>query len=211
MMQLHALPGRALDRTLRTWRLPLDVTQTILRRDTDPATSAPTRAFERFEVAARSLVGNAFHDTRLIDRAELQRRKLDELEHSLELQQEAKARKQEADKTRQQREQAAEERRRSADADAAKREQALEAERARAEAQLEAETAERQAAEEDRAEQRREATELRDAAGTKRALDAKSQALAKKEQAAAAAERALHLDDEGARRAAARKARRKSA
>jgi len=127
MIDLTAVPGIALDRTLRQWRRPLEVGKAVLARDAGPDWG-PTLAFERFEIAARERVGGLLHDERLLERARIQRQKLHQVERAAKLEAEAEAKSEHAEETLQQRRQAAEHRRQQAEEEADRREQALKTE-----------------------------------------------------------------------------------
>lgn len=205
-MKITALPGIALDRALDLWRLPLRIGQAALRQNGDAATWGPAIAMERFEVGTRELVGGLLHDDRLLDRARLQRVKLDELEKAAALKADADLQAKRAEETLASREQAAESRRAAVRRQADERERDLERKRRQAEQELEAKTAEREAALEQRAEKRRQAVELKDAAAKRRQLDAEAAALSKQERAVQAKGRAMSLEDAAAQKRAARRA-----
>lgn len=210
MIDITALPGYALDRTLQLWRLPLTVAQTALRQDRDAMTWPPVIVFERFEAGARERVGSVLHDERLLGRARLQRTKLQQLERAVLLEADAAQKEAEADAALRDRQQAADEHREAAQRQADEREQALEREREKTKAAVRRQAEERAQAEERLAEQRREATQVREVAAKQKQLDAEARALAKEERAVQAKGRALHLEDEAKDKQAARKAARKN-
>lgn len=205
-MNLTDVPGLALDRTLQLWRAPLTLTQTILRQNGEAVAWPPAMAFERFEAGARELVGNLVHDERLIERARLQRTKLAQVARAAGLEAEASLTRDEADRTRDARLQEAEKRRQVAKRQADQREEVLERERHQAKASVRKQAATRKAAEQHRAEGRREATQVREVAAKKKELDAEAKALSVEDRAVKAKGRALQLEDDAARRKAARKA-----
>lgn len=204
-MNLTAVPGVALDRALRLWKLPLNLAQAVLGQ-TDAATWPPAMVYERFEAGTRELVGNFVHDERLLERARLQRLKLAQLDRSVGLEAEAELERQEAERTRNARIQDADQRRKAAQRQAVQREQALERERQHTESKVRKQASERKAQEKRRAEQRREATQVREVAAKKVELDAKAKALTVKDQAVKAKGHALTLEDEADRKKATRKA-----
>jgi len=90
-MNVNEIRRWSLDLWLQTVRLPLTMTEVVVRRRDDDGTWPPAMAFETFEGTVKGFVGRVTHDDTLVELARLQSAEITQRRRSHELQVEATA------------------------------------------------------------------------------------------------------------------------
>ena len=90
-MNVNEIRRCSLDLWLQTVRLPLTMTEVVVRRRDDDGTWPPAMAFETFEGTVKGFVGRVTHDDTLVELARLQSAEITQRRRSHELQVEATA------------------------------------------------------------------------------------------------------------------------
>ena len=88
-MNVNEIRRCSLDLWLQTVRLPLTMTEVVIRRRDDDGTWPPAMAFETFEGTVKGFVGRVTHDDTLVELARLQSAEITQRRRSHELQVEA--------------------------------------------------------------------------------------------------------------------------
>ena len=90
-MNVNEIRRCSLDLWLQIVRLPLTMTEVVIRRRDDDGTWPPAMAFETFEGTVKGFVGRVTHDDTLVELARLQSAEITQRRRSHELQVEATA------------------------------------------------------------------------------------------------------------------------
>jgi hypothetical protein len=144
-MNVNEIRRWSLDLWLQSVRLPLTMTEAVVRRD-DNGTWAPSMAFDTFEGTVKGFVGRLTHDDTLVEIARLQRAEISQRRHSVELQAEAESVDAQARRDAAEQREALARDRKAADEQARAAKRRLEAEREEAKRALEARTAKKRTA-----------------------------------------------------------------
>jgi hypothetical protein len=144
-MNVNEIRRWSLDLWLHSVRLPLTITEAVVRRD-DNGTWPPTMAFDTFEGRVKGIVGRLTHDDTLVELARLQRAEISQRRRSVELQAEAESTDAQARRDAAEQREALERQRKAAGEQAREAKRQLETERDAAKRALEARTAEKRTA-----------------------------------------------------------------
>lgn len=203
---LTVIPKAAVTGYLRVLRLPLDAVGAVANRNKD-AEWPPALAFDAFEAQVLGTLGSLLRDNDLIQEAERERTRIDQLRRAMQLEAEAEQRRQQADRELQQRRAQAEDHAETAEERAEQAEQRLEQEKAERKRQVQAETAEKKQRVRKAAEAREDRIDDLEREAEEERLRAEREALAERKEALEATGDALKLDEA----AASVKQRRKAA
>lgn len=201
---MTSLPERAVERWLQVLRLPMTLTESILRRS-DGQQWPPMLAFEGFEAFVRESAGRLLGDEQLLDHARLQRAEIAQRRQAILAHAEASERARAAEAEFEQKRKATEEKRERAERQAAERQANLDRERREAKRRLQQETAEREEVAQQAVQRREQSVQAQERVARTKRLDAEDRALVSEKEAVQAKGEALDL----ARAAKATKARRK--
>ena len=194
-MKIEEFPRTAVDQWLRLVRLPLTAVEGVARRGKDNAEWPPAVAFERVESTVRQLVGSLVGDEELVQKAQLQRAKADELAKAAQERAKAEQRKQAADAGLAQREKQADKAKDRVEREEQQQKAQVEQQRKQAEHQVQKQTAKRKEAARKTDQARKKVVAAADNKAERRRVDAEADALSKEEQALQAKRVSMALED----------------
>lgn len=145
-MNVNQIRRWSLHLWLQSVRLPLTMTEAVIRRRDDDRTWPPAIAFETFEGTVKGFVGRVTHDDALVEMARLQRAEISQRRRSVELQTEAMSIDAQAKRDAAEEQERLERDRKVAEEQARNAKRQLKADRAQAKRALEEQTAKKRTA-----------------------------------------------------------------